>query len=268
MDRLKQHSPLHFDYESSVVKERRRIGYISTDFNNHATAHLIHGLLARHDRYRYAVYGYSIGKNDNSNYRGHVERACDTFRDVQHQSIASIAEQIHQDGIDILIDLNGYSAANRIEIFALRPAPVQMTYLGFPSTTGAAFFDYIITDSVVTPADQQAYFDERFLSLPHSYQVNSPRPASHDKPSRQASGLPEHGAVFCCFNNHYKIEPTIFDLWTRILKRVSNSVLWLLSGPADTENNLRLEAERRGLDPARLIFAERLPVADHLARYG
>ena len=253
--------------KDSQQKPRLRLGYVSTDFNNHATSHLIYALFALHNREQFEVFAYSIGKDDGSFYRQTIERDCDTFRDVRTLSSRAIAEQIQQDQIDILIDLNGHSAVNRLEIFALRPASVQATYLAFPATTGAKFFDYLITDRIVTPPDQQEYFDETFAYLPHSYQINSPRKMSEETPSRAECDLPESGFVFCCFNNHFKIEPKIFDVWMNILRKVPDSVLWLLAGDAAAHDNLRQEAEQRDVDPQRLVFAERLSIAQHLARH-
>lgn len=242
------------------------IGYVSTDFNNHATSHLTHELFGLHDRERFSVTGYSLGHDDDSAARRRIQTGCDQFRDLQYWQSDAIATQIAEDRIDLLVDLNGHSAENRIELFALRPAPVQITYLAYPGTTGAAFFDYLIGDALVTPLSDQAFYDECLLLMPHCYQINSARPRAVAEPTRADCGLPPEAIVFCCFNNNFKIEPKIFDVWCAILRQVPQSVLWLLSGPDETENNLRSACVAREIDPSRLIFAPHLPRADHLAR--
>lgn len=248
-------------------KKCLRIAYISTDFNDHATSHLIHDLFALHNRAQFDVFAYSIGKDDESDYRQKIVQSCDVFTDVKNEHAVDIAKRIYHDEIDLLVDLNGHTASNRIEIFSLRPAPVQITYLGFPSTTGADFFDYVITDKIVTPAEKQVFFDETFVYMPHSYQVNSERKVASEIPSRKECGLPEQGFVFCCFNNHYKIEPMIFEIWARILSRVPDSVLWLLGGPSALTDNLRKQAQKYDFAPERLVFAQRVPIPQHLARH-
>ena len=251
-----------------VERTKLRIGYLSADFNNHATTHLIQGLFSRHDRAGFEVFAYSIGKNDHSAYRQRVETDVDTFRELRPLSPVEAARRIYQDGIDILIDLNGHAGLNRIEILALKPAPIQVTYLGHPGTLGATFIDYIITDAIVTPPAEQAYYDEHFVTLPGSYQVNDcDRPIATDTPTRADCKLPPTGFVFCCFCGHQKIEPLMFEVWMRILKRVPDSVLWLLDGPAETLTNLRREATQRGVAGERLITAPRLEPDEHLARH-
>jgi len=251
-----------------VERVRLRIGYLSADFNNHATSHLIQGLFSRHDRDRVEVFAYSIGKNDHSAFRQRIESDVDTFRELRSLGNIEAAQRIYEDGIDILIDLNGHAGPNRIELLALKPAPIQVTYLGHPGTLGADFIDYILTDATVTPAEEQAYYDEQFVTLPYSYQINDcDRPIAEVMPTRAECKLPETGIVFCAFCGHQKIEPLMFDVWMRILNRVPGSVLWLLDSAAETIANLRRQAAARGVAGERLITASRLEPAPHLARH-
>lgn len=247
---------------------RLRIGYVSSDFHNHATAQLMLSLFGLHDRSAFEVYAYSLGKDDGSEYRKRIANDCDRFVDVRDWHYADIAQRIADDRIHILVDLKGYTMDIKPEIFALRPAPVQVSYLGFPGTMGAGFMDYIVTDQIVTPPDQQPYYDEAFAYLPGSYQVNDHQQVIAERtPSRGECGLPEYGFVFCCFNNNYKIEPEVFGVWMRILQQVPGSVLWLLRASPEARTNLRAVAKRLGVDPQRLVFAERQPKAEHLARH-
>ncbi len=249
------------------ARTRLRIGYASSDFYNHATAHLMLGLFQRHDRARVEVHAYSFGPNDGSDYRHRIEADCDRFHELAGRNAAQIAEAVSRDDIDILVDLKGYTRDCRTEIFAHRPAPIQVQYLGYPGTLGADFMDYVITDRVVTPPAQQPFYSERFAYLPHSYQVNDrEQPISEEALTREQCGLPACGFVFCCFCAAYKIEPGIFGLWMRLLRRVPDSVLWLMKGPGRTADNLRLEAASRGVDSSRLIFAPVMGKDRHLAR--
>lgn len=245
---------------------RLRIGYLCGDFRNHATAHLIQDLFGLHERTDFEVIAYSTGPDDGSHYRRRIRETSDGFHDLREADPVTLARQIHDDKIDILIDLHGHSGDNRLEALALKPAPLQVAYLGYPGTTGADFIDYIVTDRIVTPPDTQRHYDEQFAYLPHSYQINSARPKTDRRPTRADCKLPPDGFVFCCFNGLYKIDPTLFDLWMRLLHQIPGSVLWLLDGPADTLRNLRREAKARDIDPARLIFAPRRVPAEHLAR--
>jgi protein O-GlcNAc transferase len=177
------------------------------------------------------------------------------------------AEKIFEDKVDILVDLAGHTEGNRMEICSCRPAPLQVRYLGMPGTTGADYFDYIITDPIVLPEEHTAFYSEKFIYLPHCYQINSTRSAFSDYSfSRKNLGLPENDFVFCSFNTNYKLDPVMFDVWMKILKRVPGGVLWLLKGKETVERNLRPEAEIRDVDPNRLVFAEKLPKDEHLAR--
>ena len=259
------------DHQFTLTRRRRerlRIAYLSADFHDHATAHLIRSLFGLHDRKEFEIYAYSFGNEDSSEYRKQIDAGCDRFMDIAELPSVEAARRINADGIDIAVDLKGYTQDARSEIFALRPAPIQVNYLGYPGTMGAEFIDYIITDQTVTPSDQQPFFSEKFVYLPHSYQVTDRwQPIADTSPSRAECGLPDDAFVFCCFNSAYKIEPMIFEIWMRILKRVPGSVLWLFARSSAVATNLQREAAARGVTGERLVFAQRLPKADHLARH-
>ncbi len=192
----------------------------------------------------------------------------DQFADLRNVSDAEAARRIAADGVDILVDLKGHTREARTQIFAYRPAPIQVNYLGYPGTMGAPFIDYILVDDFVVPADQQPFFTEKLVHLPGCYQVNdNQREISAHTPSHAECGLPDQGFVFCCFNNGYKITPAIFDAWMNLLKAVPGSVIWLLEINRLAPANLRREAEARGVAAQRLVFAPRQPLAEHLARH-
>ncbi len=249
--------------------DRLVIGYASADFHDHATAHLIAGLLEAHDRGRFAVRLYSYGRADVSAWRERLVAAADDFFDIRALSLCEAAARIRADGVHLLVDLKGYTAGGRPGLFALRPAPVVVNYLGYPGTMGAHWYDAYITDAVCSPPGSEAHFAERLVRLPHCYQPNDRTQAiAAGAPSRAECGLPEQGFVYCCFNQTYKIEPALFDVWMRILGRVPGSVLWLFRSYPEAEANLRREAQARGIAPERLAFAEKLPKAVHLARHA
>jgi protein O-GlcNAc transferase len=243
------------------------IGYLSNDFCNHATAHLMLSLFGLHNRDEFKIFCYFYGKDDGSYYRARIEHDCDKFVDIFSLSFTDAARCIYEDQVDILVDLKGYTKDNRLAICALRPAPIQVSYLGFPGTTGADFLDYIITDKIVTPEEHAPYYSEHFVYMPHCYQVNDHTQAIAEKDWKKVDfGLPESCFVFCSFNQPYKIDPLMFDVWMRILKQVPEGVLWLLLGNKTAEENLTREAEAKGIRSERLIFAERLPKDEHLGR--
>ncbi|QEX17929.1 hypothetical protein FRZ44_32330 [Hypericibacter terrae] len=259
---------MHFPHDRRRgPRKKLTIGYLSGDFRNHPVAHLVRGLFQRHDRSRFRVIGYSYGPDDGSVYRSHIAASCDLFVDLRSTGTAAGARRIYEDGVDILIEITGYVAGHRLDIPALRPAPLQVSWLGFPGSTGAGFFDYAIVDQTVLPQSQATSFSERLIWMPHSYQINDSGQAISAKTFRRADfHLPENGFVFCCFNNTYKIEPKMFDLWMRLLKAVPGSVLWLLRSNAQAEENLKREAVARGVAPERLLFDGKLPKDQHLAR--
>lgn len=259
---------LKFSFDRRGPKDKIRIGYLSNDFRNHPVSHLIAGLFEQHSRQEFEIFGYSYGRNDGSQYRQRIEAGCDCFVDLIEMSFADGARRIHSDGVDILVDLMGYTKGEKLGICALNPAPVQMTYLGFAGTTGSRFFHYLITDRIVTPPAVAPWYSEQFLYMPHTYMVTDDQQAISDKQWQRADfGLPESGPVFCSFNQPYKIEPVLFDIWMRLLRELPQSVLWLsFNNPRATEN-LRAQAQKRGVDGRRLIFAQRLASkADYLAR--
>ncbi|MFN3401534.1 MAG: tetratricopeptide repeat protein, partial [Ferrovibrio sp.] len=248
-------------------RARLRVGYLSADFHPHATAYLIAEMMERHDRSRFEIIAYSIGPESDSPVRRRLVAAFDSFVDLRLLSHDEAAQRIHADDLDILIDLKGYTQNTRSEILARRPAPIQVNYLGYPGTMGATFIDYIIADAFIIPPTQHAFYDEKVVTLPHCYQPNDTRrPVADQPPTRAACGLPEDGFVFASFNNSYKITPQVFDIWMRLLSQLPGSVLWQLEAEPDAAENLRREAQARGIDPARLIFAPPLDLADHLAR--
>ena len=259
---------IHFSFDDRKTgKTKLVIGYLSNDFLNHATAHLMLSLFGLHNRDEFQIFCYSYGKDDGSSYRARIQNDCDKFIDITNLSYTEAAKRIYEDQVDILIDLKGYTKDNRLAICALRPAPVQVSHLGFPGTTGADFIDYIITDKIVTPEEHAPYYSEKFVYLPHCYQVNDhTQPISNKEWPKENLGIPESCFVFGSFNRSYKIDPVMFDVWMRILHQVPESVLWLLSSNKTAEENLRREAEARGVKSERLIFAEKLPKADYLSR--
>ncbi len=245
-------------------REKIRIGYLSSDFHNHATAHLATGLFEQHDRSRFECFAYSYGVNDASDYRRRLVTAFDAFVETGELSHESIAERIANDGIDILVDLKGYTFGGRPEILALRPAPIQVHFLGYPATMGSDFVDYFIADATVTPAEEIPYFSEQVVWLPTCYQVNDRRQRiDHRLFNRAELGLP-NGFIFCSFNQHTKIERHVFDTWLRILRNTPGSALWMLEGAG--ERRLLERTIAQGIDPQRIVFAKHAPKPEHLAR--
>jgi predicted O-linked N-acetylglucosamine transferase (SPINDLY family) len=248
--------------------QRIRVAYLSADYHNHATSALMAGLFELHDRQRFEIYAISFGRDDQSSMRERLVNAFDHFIEVRSRTDRQIAELLCELEIDIAIDLKGYTAGARPGILAWRPAPAQVSYLGFPGTLGAPYVDYIIADRWVIPPGQSAEYTEKIVYLPGSYQVNDVkrhRPGA--TPRRSESGLPQTGFVFCCFNNSYKITPITFAAWMRILGRCPDSVLWLLNDNDAARKNLHRETQAAGIDPARVIFAPRLGLESHLDRH-
>jgi protein O-GlcNAc transferase len=247
-----------------------RVCYVSADFLPHPVADLVVGVFEYHDRSHFEVFGISIGPNNDTEIRRRLERSFDKFIDAETLRFDEIAKWIREEEIDILIDLNGLTQHARTEIFACRPAPVQVNYLGYPGTMGASYIDYIIADPTLIPASHRSSYMEKVVYLPHSY-------LPHDDTSRRISdrslergefGLPGNGFVFCCFNNAYKLNPDLFRSRMKLLQAVEGSVLWLSENNATATNNLRREAAAAGVNPDRLVFAGRVPSsADHLARH-
>jgi protein O-GlcNAc transferase len=245
------------------------VGYLSSDFHDHATAHLMLGLFAAHDRARFSIHAYSCGPDDGSAYRRRIAVDCDSFTDLSGTDAGEGARKIHSDGIDILVDLKGFTRHHRLDIAALRPCPVQATWLGFPGTSGADFFDYLVTDDTVTPPADAAFYSEAFAVMPRCYQVNDgAQDVASEPATRAGAGLPEGAVVLASFNNTYKLESVMFAVWMDILKAVPGAVLWLLVNNRAAMDNLRLEATKAGVDAGRLFFADMMPKPRHLRRMG
>jgi protein O-GlcNAc transferase len=254
------------------VGEPVRIAYLSADYHQHATAVLTAGLFEQHDRQQFHVTAYSTGIDDASPMRARLVAGFDRFVDTRGWEARRIAELIAADKIDVLIDLKGHTQGAGTAVLALRPAAIQVNYLGFPGTMGADFIDYLIGDSIVTPFEHAADYSETLVQLPACYQINDRQRAIADPPSRSALGLPEDAFVFCCFNQPYKLNPEVFDAWARILEAVPQGVLWLMRGNANADSgtleaNLHREAAARGIDSRRLVFAARRPNSEYLGLY-
>ena len=248
-------------------KNKIRVGYYSADFHNHATAYLMAELFERHDKSKFEIIAFSFGPDLKDEMRQRLTLAFDQFIDVRNKCDKDIALMSREIGVDIAIDLKGYTQDQKVGIFSYRAAPIQVNYLGYPGTMAAEYFDYIIADSTLIPVESQKYYCEKVVYLPNSYQVNDRQRVISEKIfTRQNLELPKDGFVFCCFNNNFKITPHTFDGWMRILKAVEGSVLWLLEDNVTARENLRKEAQLRGIDPLRLIFAQRMKLPEHLAR--
>jgi protein O-GlcNAc transferase len=257
-----------FSHSAPRRPGRIRIGYLSADFRKHATAFLMAELFERHNRDRFEIYAYSYGYDDHSDVRQRLINAFDHFVEFRSTPLKESAQRIFEDDIDILIDLKGYTGGVRTEILVDRPAPIQVNYVGYPGTMGADFIDYIIGDPFVTPMEHQANYSEKIVQLPGSYQPNDTKRPISDKPFTRAQfGLPEQGFVFCSFNGAYKISPTFFAVWMRLLNATPGSVLWMLATNSIVEANLRREAAAHGVAPERLIFTPGLDNPEHLARH-
>ncbi len=252
--------PMH-----GLTRKKLRIGYLSSDFGPHPTSRLTGQIYGLHDRRRFEVFGYSLSKEDGSKSFENIRRACDKFADISSLPLQHIAPRIAADGIDILVDLNGYNRNGRSEALAMRSAPIQVGYAAYPATLGGGLLDYVIADRTVIPHDAENFYAEKIVRLPHCYAPTSlRRERALPTPTRTASGLPEQGTVFCAFNRHEKIDPRVFAAWMRILERVPGSVLWLQSGPG--ENNLKQHARAARIAPHRLVFAPFIDTEAYLAR--
>jgi protein O-GlcNAc transferase len=255
-------------FQTIKPSKRIRVGYFSADFHNHASMYLMARVFELHNTDEFEVYAYSFGPEKNDAMRDRLIKAVTVFDDVSGMSDKQIAQIARQDGIDIAIDLKGYTEDTRMGIFTHRAAPVQMTFLGYPGTLAMPCIDYLIADSIVIASDQRNAYSERVIYLPHTYQPNdNTKPIAQLKMSRQEMGLPEDGFVFCSFNANYKITPVEFDIWMRLLIKIPGSVLWLIKSSTQAENNLRKEAALRGVNSTRIIFAEKMPNDEHLARH-
>ena len=245
-----------------------RVGYFSADFHNHAIGYLMAELFELHDKSQFELVGFSFGPIANDEMRQRLLESFDQFVEVGRKSDVEVAKLSRDLNIDIAVDLKGFTQDARTGVFAHRAAPIQVNYLGYPGTMGADYIDYIIADKTLISPEVQSCYSEKVIYLPNSYQVNDRKRLISDRQfTRQELGLPESSFVFCCFNNNYKILPATFEGWMRILRAVEGSVLWLFQDNAWAVENLKKEAEKQGVAPDRLVFAERLPLPEHLVRH-
>lgn len=250
-------------------QRRIRLAYVSADFHAHATAYLMAELFERHDRSKFELIAVSFGPDDGSAMRKRLQAAFDQFWEVRQDAAVAIAQRMRDAGVDIAIDLKGFTRDSRPSIFLHQPAPVIVNYLGYPGTMGSAVYDYVVGDPVVTPVELSRHYAEQLVQMPVTYQVNdTQRAIAVQVPSRAEENLPEQGFVFAAFNNVYKITPAFFAVWMRLLKSVPGSVLWLICSDSNTQGNLRRTAQSHGVDSGRLVFARRVPLAQHLARHA
>jgi predicted O-linked N-acetylglucosamine transferase (SPINDLY family) len=255
-------------FKSKYQEDQKiRVGYFSADFHEHATMYLMAQLFELHDRSKFEIIGFSFGPDKQDGMRQRAVAAFDQFYDVRSKTEKEIAEFSRDLGVDIAIDLKGFTLDARTGIFAYRAAPIQINYLGYPGTMGAEFVDYIIADRIIIPEHLRGKYSEKVLYLPDCYQVNDQkRQISKTQYSRESLGLPDAGFIYCSFNANYKITPNVFDSWMNILHHVDGSVLWLLEDNAKAASNLKNEAQNRGIDPRRIVFAQQAPLSEHLAR--
>lgn len=267
LDRVSERSRIAI-HPQNFSDDRIRLGYISGDFRPHPMATLVVEMLENHNRDRFQVHGYSVGSEDNSPIRKRIQNAFESFVDLEQLTHEEAANRIASDGIQILVDLSGFTYHARPEIVAMRPAPIQVSYMGFAGTMGAAFIDYVLLDDFIAPMEDQEYYTEKIVQLPGCYMANdSQRSVAKETPSRMECNLPEGAFVFCSFNNSHKITQTIFRLWMNILRAVPNSVLWLLESNRWIPQNLKEQASRFGVAPNRLVFGPRMNPEFHLARH-
>ncbi|MEQ1830083.1 MAG: tetratricopeptide repeat protein, partial [Pirellula sp.] len=251
-------------------KERITVGYLSSDFREHVIAYLVAGMFEQHDRTRFRIIGYSYGRDDGSEIRSRISQSVESFVDIHKHTPSEAAQTIWQDQVDILVDLTGYTSSARSDILIPRPAPIQTSFLGYAGSMGAPFVDYLIADECVAPASEQSQFSERLVHLPGCYYVNDRTESllrdCNAALNRREHGLNDHDFVFSCFNNHYKITRQMFSAWMDILKQIPNGVLWLLEACDASSRNLRLEAQKLGVSPDRLVFAPRRTLREHMVR--
>ena len=248
--------------------EKIRVAYLCGEFRDQATSFLMTGVYESHNFEKFEIFALDNGWNDGGILRPRMEKSFKEIIDISKMSDLAVAQLVTNLKIDILVNLNGYFGEARQNVFAYHAAPIQVNYLGFPGTLGAPYMDYLIADETVIPKESSQYYVEKIAYMPNSYQANdSKRVISNREFSRRELSLPEKGFVFCCFNNNYKITPQVFNCWMRILNAVEGSVLWLIEDNVFAKNNLKAQAQQRGISPDRIIFASRLPLPEHLARH-
>ncbi|KAJ4946666.1 hypothetical protein NE237_005541 [Protea cynaroides] len=264
--------PLPIPIKSEDRNERLRVGYVSSDFGNHPLSHLMGSVFGMHNKENVEVFCYALSQNDGTEWRQRIQSEVEHFVDVSAMSSDMIARLINEDKIDILVNLNGYTKGARNEVFAMQPAPIQVSYMGFPGTTGATYIDYLVTDEFVSPMRFSHIYSEKIVHLPHCYFVNDYKQKNRDvldpvcRHKRSDYGLPEDKFIYACFNQLYKMDPEIFSTWCNILKRVPNSVLWLLRFPAAGELRLRAYAAAQGVRPDQIIFTDVAMKNEHIKR--
>lgn len=248
--------------------KRITVGYLCGEFRDQATSVLMCGVYESHDKERFRLIGFDNGWDDGGRYRKRINRAFDEMIDIRRISDLGVAQLVREKNVDVLVNLNGYFGEPRLGVFAYRPSPLQVNYLGFPGTIGVDYIDYLIADRIVIPEPSRCHYAEKIVYLPDSYQANDRQRQVSDRAMNRAEfGLPDDAFVYCCFNNTYKITPSTFDTWMRILKQVPDSVLWMLDENVWSTANLAKEAARRGVEEKRLVFSRRLPLPEHLARH-
>ena len=254
--------------QKNKLNKKIRIGYYSADFREHAMSYLLANLFEQHDKTKFELIAFSFGSGKNDEIRNRISSSFDKFIDVNLKSDKEIFQLSRDLKIDIAVDLMGFTQNSRFNIFFQRCAPIQVNYLGYPGTLSANCIDYLIADKILIPKENQKYFSEKIVYMPDSYQVNDSKRKISDKIfTKKELNLPEDGFVFCCFNQSYKITPYVFDIWMRLLRRVEGSVLWLMKDSDIGLNNLKNEAQKRGVEPDRMIFAEKMSNVEHLARH-
>eukprot|EP00249_Psilotum_nudum_P025054 c29361_g1_i4 orf=3656-5656(+) len=264
--------PVAMPVKSDEGSGRLRVGYLSSDFGNHPLSHLMGSVFGMHNRENIEVFCYGLSQSDGSEWRQRISAEAEHFIDVSSISSDQISRMIADHQIQILINLNGYTKGARNEIFAMQPAPIQVSYMGFPGTTGAKYIDYLVTDEFVSPTCFAHIYSEKLVHLPHCYFVNDYKQKNRDvldlscQPKRSDYGLPEDKFLFACFNQLYKMDPDIFIAWCNILKRVPNSALWLLRFPAAGESRLLAYAAAQGVQPEQIIFTDVAAKSEHIRR--
>ena len=254
--------------KNNNTQKKIKIAYYSADFHNHATAHLMSRFFELHNKEDFEIFAFSFGPNTNDIYRKRLMKSFDRFYNVEEENDLKIIELSRENEIDIAVDLKGFTKNHRLGIFAKRVAPIQVSYLGYPGTIGSSFMDYIVADEIIVPKKNQKYFSEKIIYLPNSYQVNDDtKEISKKKFERKDFGLPNNCFIFCCFNNSYKINPKIFNVWMNILKKTNNSILWLLEENFLNKKNILKESKNLGVLDNRIIFADKIKNSEHLARH-
>ena len=265
----------HLRYQKTLMENLKyknpenrklKIGFVSADFRGHSVAVAFKGVLEYRDKENFEYHAYAISTYGQDNLTEEFKLLFDTYTDITEITHENAAKKIFDDGINILVDLTGHTRGCRYEVFSLRPAPIQAHWLGFSSTTGADFIDYLITDEVQNPLSEEEYITEKLVHLPDTFMATSHPIVSNEKVSRKEENLPENGFVFCNFNGHYKFYPSMFSIWMRLLRKTPESVIWLMEGSEKSKNNLIIEAKKRGVNSDRLIFAKNYPHDKHLAR--